>query len=135
MEKVYIDAENAVVGRLGSYVAKQLLLGKEVVVVNSEKAIMSGDEAGIVEKIKDLRKKGGSSQKGPTFPKLADRLLKRMIRGMLPWAKPRGREVYKNLRCYNGLNSLTAEELKLVKKIETNKPNKYITMKEIVARL
>lgn len=134
MEKIYVDAEDAVVGRLGSFVAKQLMLGKEVVVVNAEKAIISGDQVVIVEKLKNLRKKGGSSQKGPSFPKLADRLLKRMIRGMLPWAKPRGRAVYKNLRCYEG-NKLNAEELKQLKKIKTNTPNKYMTMKEVISFL
>jgi large subunit ribosomal protein L13 len=131
MEKIYVDAENVVLGRLGSFVAKQLMLGKEVVVFNSEKVIISGDKTVIVEKIKNLRKKGGSSQKGPKFPKMADRLLKRMIRGMLPWKKPRGREVYKNLKCFEG-NNLTAEEQKLVKTVKTNIPVKYMTMAEVI---
>ncbi len=131
MEKIYVDAENVVLGRLGSFVAKQLLRGSEVVVVNSEKAIISGNQDVIVDKIKNLRRKGGSSQKGPTFPKLADRLLKRMIRGMLPWAKPKGRAAFKRLRCYVG-NNLTAEEKAKLVKIKTNTPVKYMTMARVI---
>ena len=33
-EKLIIDANNAVMGRLASYVAKQAMLGKEIVIVN-----------------------------------------------------------------------------------------------------
>ena len=131
MEKIYVDAENVVLGRLGSYVAKQLLRGSEVVVVNSEKSIISGNQDVIVDKLKNLRRKGGSSQKGPKFPKLADRLLKRMIRGMLPWAKPKGREAFKRLRCYVG-NNLTAEEQKKLVKIKTNVPIKYMTLERVI---
>ena len=37
---VVVNAENAVVGRLASYVAKVALNGEEVTIVNAEKAII-----------------------------------------------------------------------------------------------
>ena len=40
--KVY-DAEEMVVGRLGSKVAKAALLGDNIVIINAEKAIITGD--------------------------------------------------------------------------------------------
>jgi large subunit ribosomal protein L13 len=131
--KIIFDAENAIVGRLGSVVAKELLRGNEVVVVNSEKAILSGNKKRSVERIMDLRKKGGSSQKGPKISKLPDRLLKRMIRGMLPWDRPRGREVYKsNLRCYVSVpTEIKQEELKNARKVSVKKPIKFTTIKQI----
>ena len=131
MEKIYVDAENTVVGRLGTFVAKNLLRGSEVVVINSDKAIISGNKEVIIAKIRNLRQMGGSSQKGPKFPKLTDRLLKRMIRGMLPWDRAKGRDAFKRLRCYEG-NPLTEEENKKVQKLNTKIPVKYVTLKKVI---
>jgi len=128
--KIY-NAENAIVGRLGSHVAKDLLKGEEVIIINSEKAILSGDLDKRVNAIKKWRAKGLHSQKGPKVSKMPDRLLKRMIRGMLPWSKPRGKAVYKNLKCYINNGNLNEEELKKAKKIETKIPLKYTTIKQI----
>ena len=42
--QIVIDATNATMGRLASYVAKQALLGKQIAIVNSEKAIITGNK-------------------------------------------------------------------------------------------
>jgi len=125
--KIIIDAENAVVGRMGSYAAKELLKGNEVVIVNSEKAIVSGNRDDIVEKLRKTRKKGGYSMKGPLISKLPDKLLKRKIRGMLPWKTARGKAVYRNLKCYVGNKSNEK-----AKKLDIQLPRKYITIKQLV---
>lgn len=132
--KIFIDGKSAVVGRLGSYAAKELLKGNEVVVINSEEAIISGNKKDILEKVFVLRKKGGNSLKGPKISKLPERFLKRKIRGMLPWDKPKGQAAYKRLRCYVG-DSLKDDEKKNVKKLEHKKPAKYMTIKQIVSYL
>lgn len=98
-----VDAENAVLGRLASFVAKQALLGKEVAVVNSDKAIVTGRKRMVIEEYKISRQRGGSSLKGPNFPKHADRLLKRTIRGMLHYNHGRGKEAFKRIKCYIGV--------------------------------
>jgi len=103
MERLVIDADGCVVGRLASYVAKQALLGKEVIVVNAEKAIISGKKQNILEKYLSRIKKGRGWQKGPYWPRQADKLLRRIIRGMLPWKKTRGREAYKRIKCFKGI--------------------------------
>ncbi|MGC9309509.1 MAG: 50S ribosomal protein L13 [Candidatus Nanoarchaeia archaeon] len=122
-----IDATDARVGRLGSYVAKLLLSGEEVVILNSEKSILSGNRVNNVEKIRRLRNKGGSSLKGPKIPRKADRLLKRMIRGMLPWDRARGRQAFKQLKCYIGGEG--------GEKIADKKPIKYQTLGDIVKEI
>ncbi|MDO8517491.1 MAG: 50S ribosomal protein L13 [Nanoarchaeota archaeon] len=127
MTKIIIDAENEVVGRMGSYVAKELLKGNEVMIVNSEKAIISGNKDDIAGKLRKTRKKGGYSMKGPLISKMPDRLLKRMIRGMLPWETQRGRTVYRNLKCYVG--NKTNEK---AKKLNIQLPRKYITIKQMI---
>ena len=131
-----VDAKNAVFGRMGSYVAKQLLNGKEIIIINSEETIISGDGKLPVEKTKQLRAMGrGGSLKGPKISKLSDRLLKRKIRGMLPWDRTRGKDAYKRLRCYIGVGPLKEEELKDVKTFNHKIPNKYIKLKEISERI
>jgi len=136
MKTVIYDGNEKVLGRLGSTVAKDLLKGNTVFVINSEKVIVSGKKDYIVERIRNKRRMGsGGSIKGPTYIRQADRLLKRMIRGMLPWDKPKGREAYKRLKCYNGNGDLTEEQLKVIKEFKTPKPFKFSTMKEIVQAL
>jgi large subunit ribosomal protein L13 len=131
--KLVFEGRDAIVGRLGAVVAKELLKGNEVAVINSEKAIISGDKHVILEKILRLRQKGGSSLRGPIVSKLPERLLKRMMRGMLPWDRSRGRQAYKRLKCYkgNGEGDLDKELLKSVKNLNHSKPIKYSTIEQI----
>ena len=125
--KIYFDANGAIVGRLGAVAAKSLLKGDEVVIVNSEKAIISGKENDIVQKIITLRKKGGFSQKGPKVSKTPDRLLKRMIRGMLPWDRQKGKDAFKRLKCYIGNDF---KDIKLIN-LGHEKPFKYVTIERV----
>jgi len=124
--KIVYDGDGARVGRIGSVVAKELLKGKEVFVINSENAVVSGSKKRIIEKIQAKRAMGrGGSMKGPKISKLSDRLLKRMIRGMLPWDRTRGREAFKRLRCFVGNGGLKEEDLKEVKKFNSKMPLKF----------
>ena len=115
--EILIDAENATLGRLASYVAKQALLGKRIVIVNSEKAIITGNRKSIIEDYMQKRRRHGTSQKGPIFQTSAERILKRTIRGMLPHREGRGREALKRIKCYKGIPS----EYVNVKKISSGK--------------
>ena len=98
-----LDGTNAILGRLASYAAKQALLGKEVAVVNCEKLVISGNRKIILENYKEVRAKGGSSQKGPYFPTQSARIMKRTIRGMLSYKEGRGAAALKKIKCYEGL--------------------------------
>lgn len=127
--KIYIDATQAQLGRLGSFVVKAALKGDEVFVLNSEKAIISGNKEDILKEITALRNKGGNSLKGPKIPRPAERLLKRLIRGMLPWDRQRGRDAYKRIKCFK---SGEFDESKVeVIKIKTKLPYKYIELMEV----
>src|SRR5436190_2099528 len=114
---VVIDAENAVAGRLASYVAKQLLLGKEIAVVNAEKAIIIGNEKDITKKYISMRRKGGSAMKGPLFPSNPERILKRIIKCMLPIKRGRGVDALRRVKCYNAI----PEEFKDSKKVHSSR--------------
>lgn len=102
-EKIVIDASGSVLGRLSAFAAKQALLGKSIVIVNCEKAIITGRKRFIVENYKEKRQRGGSSQKGPHFPQDSFRIIKRTVRGMLPYKQQRGLVAFKKIMCYNSV--------------------------------
>ena len=133
MNKLIFDGEGAVFGRLASSAAKDLLNGDSVDVINCEGIIVSGDKKLFAKKILTKGEMGrGGSLKGPKYPRVADKLVKRMIRGMLPRTKARGREAFKRLKCYEGNGPFEAEDLKDARSFEHQKPMEYSTIKEIV---
>ena len=97
--KVVIDASDTVLGRLASIVAKKLLLGEEIVIINAEKAIVTGSKEHVLERFMEKRERGDTI-KGPFYPVRPDRVLRRAVRGMLPRKKTRGREALKRLKVY-----------------------------------
>jgi large subunit ribosomal protein L13 len=99
-----IDASGLIIGRLSTHVAKRLLNDKEleVAIVNSEKAIVSGTRRMVLENYKRKRELN-HPRKGPYFPRLPDRILKRTIRGMLPYQQERGRNALKRVKVYIGI--------------------------------
>ncbi|MCL4333705.1 MAG: 50S ribosomal protein L13 [Candidatus Thermoplasmatota archaeon] len=83
--------------------AKELLTkNDEIVVVNAEKAVVSGRRRYTIERYK-MERDVGSVRKGPRFPKEADRIFRRTVRGMLPMKNSRGIEALKRLRVYIGV--------------------------------
>lgn len=129
MKTIVIDGNNAILGRLSSYVAKQLLLGKEIAVVNSDKIVVSGKPKSIISEYKEMKQRGGASLKGPFFPRRPERILKRTIRGMLPHKRRRGDDALKKVKCYAGI----PDEFKDVKKIVSGKEKnlKTISLKKL----
>ncbi len=140
-QKLIVDGNGATFGRMASFVAKELLKGGTVDIINSEGVVVSGDKKVFAEKIQAKRKMGqGSSLKGPKYIRKEERLLKRMIRGMLPRDRAKGREAFKRLKCYTGNpfapkgvpSGEGKDELKNVKTFDHKKLRKSSTIKEIV---
>ncbi len=97
-----IDAKDAILGRLSSYVAKQILLGNKVDVVNCEESVVSGKNAAVLQNyIRRIDRKAPG--KGPYFYRKPDMLVRRTIRGMLPFKRARGTDSFKNVRCHIGV--------------------------------
>ena len=97
-----IDAENHIAGRLGTVIAKRLMKGEQIVIVNAEKIIITGDHDAILNHYRD-KKDRGNMKSGPFFPRRADLIMKRTVRGMLPWYTTSGREAYRRLTVYVGV--------------------------------
>ncbi|MFQ5892105.1 MAG: 50S ribosomal protein L13, partial [Candidatus Methanofastidiosia archaeon] len=102
-----VNAQDLILGRLASYVAKRLLEGEEVIVVNAKLAVITGRKEFIVSKYKKRieRRTLSNPKKGPKFPKTPDGIVRRAIRGMLPYKKPRGRQAFKKLKVFSNMPS------------------------------
>jgi len=108
-----INADGLILGRMASIIAKRLLNGDEIVVVNAEKAVLSGKKKSKVIEAKEFLEVG-YPEKGPFHYKRPDRMVRRTVRGMLPYKQPKGKQAYKRLKVFIGI----PEELK-DQKIET----------------
>jgi len=127
---IIIDADGATLGRLCTNVAKNLLNGEEIAVVNSEKAIISGKKKSIKSHYKQ-KIEVGTYRKGPFFPRMPDRIVKRSIRGMIPYQTPHGRAAFKRLKCYMGTpKQYEGEKIEKIKEAEKN-PVDFITIEEL----
>ena len=103
--RAVIDASDLILGRLASNVAKRILAGEEVIVVNAENVIISGNKRYIVETYKKHLETRtlGSQKKAPKHPRRPDTYVRRVVRGMIPWKKPQGKIAYRRLKVYVGL--------------------------------
>ena len=131
-----INAEGLILGRLASKVAKMLLEGEEVVIVNAEKAIITGNREDIFAKYKqrtELRTRT-NPRKGPFYPKRSDEIVRRTIRGMLPWKTDRGRKAYRRLKVYAGIpREFQDKEFETIIEADASRiaTPKYVTVGEV----
>ncbi|KAG2480786.1 MAG: 50S ribosomal protein L13 [Nitrosopumilaceae archaeon] len=134
-EHIVVDGTNLIAGRLSSHVAKLLLKGNRVSIVNCEEIMLSGTRSNIIKEYKDFLKIASiiHPDHGPFHPRRPDTIITRMIRGMLPRKKPSGITAHKRLRAYIG----SPKQLKSLKKIQFDKAKitrstaNYTTMAEL----
>lgn len=129
--KIY-NAENQILGRISSVIAKDLLKGEKVIVVNAGKAVLSASREHLLEKYKHKYERGDPIH-GPFFPKQPENIFRRTVRGMIPWDKERGRVAYKNLQVYSGIpEEFSGEKFEKVKNADAEKlKTKYVFLEEV----
>ena len=136
---VYIDATDQIAGRLSSRVAKLLLTGRRVIVVNAEKALISGSKNSIVVQWNERLELGSRVNPiyGPIHQRRPDNILRRMVRGMVPRKKPKGASAMKRLRVYIGVPpGAKAGRLKNFEDTSATRPTSvYVTMQELARSL
>ncbi|MEM4690365.1 MAG: 50S ribosomal protein L13 [Archaeoglobaceae archaeon] len=137
-EYVIIDASGHILGRLSSIIAKRLLNGERIVVVNAEKVVITGSEREIFQRYK-AKYDRGSKEKGPYFPKHPEKIFKRTVRGMLPWSSRRGREAYRRLRVFIGVpEELRGKEFQKIENAlfeKVSKTEKFVYLEEVSKHL
>ncbi len=97
-----IDASGLVVGRAASLIAQRLLHGESIVVVNAEKAVVTGNRSQVIAHYTAERARG-SKRTGPHYPRYPDRIFRRSVRGMLPHLKARGKLAFDRLEVHIGV--------------------------------
>lgn len=128
-----IDAKDTILGRLSSFVAKQVLLGNEVDVINCEEAVVSGKKQALLNNyIRRIHRKAPG--KGPYFYRRPDMFVRRTIRGMLPFKRSRGRDAFKKIKCHMGVpENLRNEKVLRVENANSEKliSTDYFKVKDI----
>ena len=121
-----IDAKDLRLGRMATQVAKKALLGEDMVIVNCEKAVLTGNKQSVLAKYKARRSRGQFNQ-GPYIPRRPDMFVKRAIRGMLPYKQPKGRAAFERIKCYLGV----PEEFKELETLENANINKVPSLRYV----
>ncbi|MDH3360822.1 MAG: 50S ribosomal protein L13 [Nitrosopumilus sp.] len=117
---IVVDATDHIAGRLSSNVAKLLINGNRVSVVNCEKIMMSGTRSNQIKEYREFLEINSiiNPKHGPVHYRRPDTLMTKMIRQMLPYdRKPSGKEAHQRLRTYIG----SPKELKSLAKIQFEK--------------
>ena len=133
---IIIDAKGLILGRMASIIAKRLLQGESIIVLNAEKAAISGKRLQIVKEAKTFLEVG-HPRKGPYHPRRPDRIVRRTIRGMLPRKKPKGRQAYKRLKVYLGVpKEFEGKEIQTIIEASAEKlKSPYITVGELAKEI
>jgi len=98
-----INGENLVSGRLASVVAKKVIKGELVTIVNAEKVIIVGTTSSILPKYKqrvDARVLSNPHY-GPKYDRIPSKMLKKTIKGMLPAKSRTNEKLLKQIKIYN----------------------------------
>lgn len=133
---IVIDATDYVFGRMATKVAKKALSGEEIHIINAEKFVLIGNPKSIIEKFTKRRQQVNKAnpEHAAKWPRVPHMLVKRMIRGMLPWKTKRGKEAYKRIIVYSG----NPKKLTATNAIESEKYDgvaKHITIAELCKAL
>lgn len=134
--KTVIDGEGLILGRMASIIAKRLLAGESIDIVNAEKIVVSGKKQMVINKEKEFLNVGGF-EKGPVHYRQPHRIVRKTIRGMLPHRKTHGRDAYRRLRVYIGIpeEHEGAELEKMEKYHSSNLNRRYVTVGEIAENI
>ncbi|MHA2366224.1 MAG: 50S ribosomal protein L13 [Candidatus Hodarchaeales archaeon] len=122
---IILNAENLILGRLATETAK-ILLGKVpnvtgmnsqgesvtvptkqddmVYIINADKAVITGNPKVTTKRYLQRMniKTKTNPRRGPFHPRQPETIVKRAVRGMLPWPKPTGKKAYSRLRIFVG---------------------------------
>lgn len=97
-----VNADGQIVGRMCSKIAKLLLNGEEVIILNAEKSVFSGKKKSKIAEA-HLFLEVGAPERGPFHYRRPDRFLRKTVRGMVPFKQPKGKAAYKRLKVFMGV--------------------------------
>ena len=133
-----VNADKLVAGRLASIVAKKIIKGEEVVVINSEKSIIVGTFEAIMPKYKMKVNASVLSNPhfGPKYDRVPSKMFRRMVKGMLPNKNRTSERLIKNLKVFNlGEHEVDISKAETIQKIKCNEKHDFMTLGEVASAL
>jgi large subunit ribosomal protein L13 len=125
-----LDGDGLLLGRMASMVAQRAMRGEEIAIVNAEKTVISGSRARVLANYGHKRSRG-SREGGPFFPRRPDHIVKRTIRGMLPYKRTVGSDAFRRVRVYVGVPvEFVGSEREVLESAHMNRLNnpKFVTV-------
>lgn len=135
-KRTVIDANNLILGRMSSIIAKRLLEGEKIDIVNAENVIITGKRMKLIRENKEFLEVGGR-ERGPLHYRRPHAIVRRTIRGMLPYKKTRGREAFSRLKVHIGIpEELESYPLESIPNVSVDRlKGNYITVGEIAKNI
>ena len=130
---ILINAEGLIMGRIASFAAKNAMKGEQVVIVNAEESVITGNKKFLLQRFKkrfDLAVKG-NPRKGPKASRMPDKMLRRAVRGMLPTRRKTGKEAFKMVKVFIGLPEKYQGKEFVELNVHVDKNKKFVKLGEI----
>jgi len=130
--RTVIDAQGLILGRMASTVAKRLLEGEHIDIINAEAAVISGKRLQVINEAKEFLSVGGPRW-GPIHHRRPNMIVRRTIRGMLPYKSAHGIQAYRRLRVHVGMpNELAKMEKERIPDASADRlGGRYVTVGEV----
>ena len=133
-----VDGKGMISGRLATKVAKLIIKGESVTVVNAEDIVMTGNKVNIMENFKmrvDARVLSNPHY-GPKYSRIPSKIFRRSVKGMLPDKNRTTERIIKLLTVYNSVpKELVAEKMEVFEEFRDSERHKSMTLKEIAELL
>ncbi len=131
-----VNAEGLILGRMCSKIAKRLLNGEEIIIVNAEKIVISGKKKSKVAEAKEFLEVG-APERGPFHSRRPDRIVRKTVRGMVPWRQPKGKNAYKRLKVFMGIpKEFKDMKMETVEQAQASKLNgPHFTLEELAVEV
>lgn len=130
-----INAEGLILGRMCSKIAKRLLNGEEIVIVNAEKAVLTGKKKSKVAEAKEFLEVG-APERGPFHSRRPDRIVRKTVRGMVPWKQPKGKLAYKRLKVFMGIpKEFKDAKMETIEQAKAKLAGSHFTLEELAVEV
>jgi len=135
-QATHVNADGLILGRMASIVAKKLLNGEKVIIVNAEKAVISGKKKSKVAEAKEFLEVG-APQQGPFHYRRPDRIMRKTVRGMLPFKQPKGKTALKKLKVFISVpEDLKDQQMVSIEEAQAAKLNgPYFTLADLAKEI
>lgn len=121
---IIFNGQMCILGRTASAIAELAMDGNRVALIYAEETVITGGENQVINRYRERQNQ--ESDSGPFYPRRPDKIVKRSIRGMLPYKQSTGREAYERIRVYVGSPPEFDGNAKVPKnKRVTMNPNKH----------